>query len=122
MPFEALKGTPFWRYVLPIMPAGVKIHPKSELTPEHCGKNPGKWRREGWIGFAKWQEHDSEHDGSTVYWPGWYRAEGKPETIGLRTGDYVALDLDVTDKDLVDLALGFASIHLGLAPRRFREN
>jgi len=44
MGFEDYKGTPFAKWVLPVIPPGAVLSPYSILTPGHLGKIPGYWR------------------------------------------------------------------------------
>lgn len=141
-PSDFLKfiGTPFQRFILPIIPAGAKLSPESSLTPDQLGKIPGKWnpRDEAhwWVGFGRWQSHTA-----TAYdlenWDWWQMPSdqmmdnGKlagPHTygaaiaLGMRCGpeSIIAIDIDVTKKEIADWLEARARTILG-EPLAVRE-
>jgi hypothetical protein len=119
MPFADWKGSAFERYLLPIIPAGAKLSRNSKLTPEKIGKVPGKWTSEGWVGFHGWQEYTATA-ADLERWAKWYK--DVPETIGMCLGDYIFIDLDITDEALAARMKMLALFSLGAAPIRCRSN
>ena len=57
MPFKDYKNSPLLSWLVPIIPKGAKLSPKSSLTPERIGKIPGRWTDEGWVGFEGFTKH-----------------------------------------------------------------
>ena len=54
MGFTKFAGTDFEKYVIPIIPVGAKLSPKSTLAQDRLGKIPGKrYGDEGWGRFLE---------------------------------------------------------------------
>ncbi|MDE2096282.1 MAG: hypothetical protein KGL39_03485 [Patescibacteria group bacterium] len=122
MAFSDWKGTAFEPYLLPIIPAGSKInHAISKLSDDKVGKLPGKWvDNNGWVGFPKWQEHRATGK-ELDWWERWY-FDQPCATIGMRTGDYLFVDIDVTDAEVAEKIQAAMLVMLGPAPIRTRPN
>src|SRR5215472_1097834 len=117
------RGTPFVPYLLPIIPATAKIdHDISKLSEDKIGKLPGKWHSpKGWIGFSKWQEYRATEK-DLDKWATWYTHEKVPDTIGMRAGDFIFVDIDVRDHELAQKIAAAFMLEIGLAPMRTRSN
>lgn len=109
-PSDFLKyiGTPFERYILPIIPAGAKLTKTSTLTPKHLGKVPGIWLPDvkRWRGFPGWQRHRACR-ADLERWQGWQEPD-KADTaiaIGLQLGHLIiAANIDTDDAGIADRA------------------
>jgi hypothetical protein len=123
-------GTPFERYILPIIPAGAEIKEDTDdekgstLTAAHLGKIPGKFipAIKKWVGFFAWQRHRT----TTAHlerWQGWQDPDkaGVPIAIGLQTAEFPVVDIDSDDPDIVEAICSLATEHLGWSPARCRE-
>lgn len=112
-PFDrwALGGWTPW--LLPIIPPDGVLSARSSIKPGDAGKIPGQMNRAGhWTGFPKWAsltttKADLARWGS---WPG--------VGVGLRTGQVVAVDIDVTDQTVSAALASLARQKLGAAPAR----
>jgi hypothetical protein len=98
-------GTPFERYVLPIIPAGAPLSADSSLTSEHLGKIPGSWstRQRVWYGYAGWQRLKTTKF-HLEKWQAWQEPD-KCDTaiaLALRLGDLLAIDIDINNPELAD--------------------
>ena len=84
MPFRDYAGTNFVPYLLPIIPYGAPLSPKTkQLTPDKIGKIPGQLLPDGgWVGFPNWQ-HNATTDGLLAAFARWY-ANQPCETIGIK--------------------------------------
>jgi hypothetical protein len=126
MGFADYGPTPFCPYVLPIIPKGAadKLSPHSKLTPDRLGKIPGLRYPEGWRGFGKqlpWQKHISTPKILKTF-AEMYAQDGLVETIGLRLGVLIAVDIDWENPEIAELVMKLAGEDLGVTPIRFRSN
>lgn len=111
MTFESMAEAGF-RQLLPIIPHDAEISSYSKsLTADMLGKIPGRKVSDGWVGLADWV-HLRVRRSDLKQWT----ADGAG--IGLRCEEVVALDLDVTDEDIVKALITQAYISLGFAPMR----
>lgn len=107
------------RQLHPIIPPGVALSAGSAIKPERVGKIPGQRGRDGtWHGFD-WAAHTTTDKDLRR----WAMCNGG---VGLRTGHdgYIAVDIDVTDPLLADVArmaieesLGKTAVRIGRAPK-----
>jgi KaiC/GvpD/RAD55 family RecA-like ATPase len=107
-PCESLHRAGF--EVIPIIPPGASISPKSTIKGDQCGKIPGLKGRQGWHGFD-WRRHQTvlaeaqqwDRDGAGV---------------GIRCGRVIGIDIDVLDRELAIEMRALAIRMLGDAPSR----
>ncbi len=106
----------FTSELLPIVPPGAPISPKSEtLTPKILGKTPGLRRESGWVGLGgKWS---TEFFAKLPDVQAWHNMGA---SVGLQTRKFVAIDVDIDDKKLSREIEKLAYDKLGAAPRRIR--
>lgn len=103
----------------PVIPPGATLSAGSAIKPELLGKIPGIRGQDGrWYGFDWASFRTTEHDASR--WSTWGSG------VGLRAGrdGYFAVDIDVTDPLLADVArlaieesLGKTAVRIGRAPK-----
>lgn len=136
--FKDFVNTPFAKYVLPIIPVGAKLVAGSTLTPDRLGKIPGRRYSDkatgetGWGGFTKsrpWQDEWKLRQNSERSIPGimatldrWYEQDGFKPVIGMRSRELPAIDCDIEDAFIADLAFKIFTKRLGDAPVRRRPN
>lgn len=121
MPFRDYVGTDFVPYLLPIIPYGAPLSPKTkQLTPEKIGKIPGRRLSDGWVGFPHWQTHTSS-DEVLVPYAGWYHDQ-PCETIGTLGNDLIGADSDFDNPAVRDLVIEEYGKMFGVAPIRTRPN
>jgi hypothetical protein len=109
-------GTPFERFILPIIPAGAKLRPDSKLTPDHLGKIPGKFYPgpKEWSGFYKWSANDAKPD-HLRKWHGWQDDDQAATAIALalQCGVFLAVDIDENDEAIADEIQNVVIAYLG---------
>ena len=111
-PFAALADEGFTSELLPILPPGAKLSPRSKVKPNKIGKIPGRLRDDGWVGFLKWSEMQASPS-DIAEWETWEGAG-----LGIQTRRTPAVDIDVMDSGLADLVEKAALRVLGPAPKR----
>jgi predicted P-loop ATPase len=118
--FSAYAAAGFATELLPILPRDAEVSPASpnrENLLKSRGKVPGRYRREGWVGFLQWPEHlASEAD--VARWSNWFDRLGAG--VGLQGRRFPALDIDVEDAAIVALVRQLAESMLGAGPVRSR--
>jgi hypothetical protein len=103
----------FLDHILPIIPPGAKLHKSSKLNADHLGKIPGIRKPDGtWVGRHEWTK-ETIAPRTIRTWDKWVDA-----SIGIRTGEVVGVDIDVTDGALSE-AIGQAALDI-LGPAPFR--
>ncbi len=121
MPFRDYEGTEFVPYLLPIIPYGAPLSPKTkQLTPEKIGKIPGRRLPDGWVGFPNWQ-NDSSTDRVLSAYAGWYKDQ-PCETIGTRANFLLGNDSDFDNNVVRDIVIEEYVKRFGPAPIRTRPN
>jgi hypothetical protein len=121
MPFRDYVGTDFVPYLLPIIPHGAPLSPKTkQLTPEKIGKIPGRRLPDGWVGFPNWQTHHASDAVLTPY-ARWY-ADQPCETIGINSTFFLGADSDFDNPVVRDIVIDEYVKRFGLAPIRTRPN
>lgn len=114
--FSKYIGTPYQPYIRPAIPPGATLAPKSKIDPAKCGKVPGLWIDEAWIGIPGIFQDKMTSAGSLAGWDAW-----PTENVALRTGEvFVGVDLDTEHTALADLICAAAERFLGRAPVRGR--
>jgi hypothetical protein len=120
MPFRDYAGTDFVPYLLPIIPHGAPLSPKSKLTPEQIGKIPGQLYEDGWGGLKNWPSRitrDSHLAGLAAMY------KGQPcETIGINSTFFLGADSDFDNPVVRDIVIDEYVKRFGLAPIRTRPN
>jgi hypothetical protein len=102
--------------LLRIVPPRSKISPATKsLKPDNIGKIPGKKLADGWVGLLGWQMFKATEENLKEW-----RKDGAG--IGLHGRNYPAVDVDIEDKEVVDVIHMLAIDHLGAAPVRYRDN
>lgn len=102
--------------VIPVVPPGARISPMSKLHAAEAGKIPGRLNPYGfWTGLQGWATVPVD----AALWDTW------GASIGLRTKNFPAIDIDVMDEGLADeisriafSVLGSAPTRVGRAPKR----
>lgn len=117
--FQSYRGTPYQRWLLPIIPVGATLSEKSRITPENIGKIPGLRWPSGWSGFADWSKARIDKDRVLVAWDAWYPKDHW--TIGLQSERFPGIDLDVEERWQAELARDVAFTVLGETIVRGRE-
>jgi putative DNA primase/helicase len=118
-------GTPFERYILPIIPAKATLKPREDgkpgIAPENLGKIPGRYLpyTGAWVGFWNWQNHRTKKN-DLERWQGWQTAD-VPIAIGMQTAEFPVVDIDSDDPEIVAAICTLATAHLGWSPVRCRE-
>jgi putative DNA primase/helicase len=111
--FEILAAAGYTKFLLPIIPPGATISEVSNISPNNCGKIPGKYLGDDkWCGFVAWSRHETTGADLKEWrnWPG--------VGVGIKCGLIVGADIDVTDETLA-LAVEKAAVEiLGPAPCR----
>src|SRR5271166_173118 len=121
MPFRDYVDTEFVPYLLPIIPYGVPLSPKTkQLTPEKIGKIPGQRIDDGWVGFPNWQNH-STRPGVLDAYARWY-ADQPCETIGINSKFFLGVDSDFDNPIVRDIVIEEYRKRFGDAPVRTRPN
>src|SRR5271166_4669482 len=121
MPFRDYVGTEFVQYLLPIIPHGAPLSPKTkQLTPEKIGKIPGRRLADGWVGFPDWQNHISE-DAALAPYAGWYHDQ-PCETVGTLAKFLLGSDSDFDNPVVRDIVIDEYVKRFGQAPIRTRPN
>lgn len=111
--FSQFAEAGFQDVVIPIIPAEAILSPSSRVGAVNCGKVPGQYLADDtWVGFAKWTTVKNT-SALIKTWDAW------PEVgVGIRCGDVVGVDIDVTNEPL-SLAIEQLAINiLGPAPCR----
>lgn len=100
--------------IVPVIPPDGKLSPLSKIRPEDRGKTPGRLNQHGlWTGLPHWQTIPADPG----LWDSWPQAN-----VGLRTAQFPALDIDITDPELAARVADLARETLGPAPCRGRPN
>jgi hypothetical protein len=121
MPFRDYVGTEFVPYLLPIIPYGAPLSPKTkQLTPEKIGKIPGRLLSDGWVGFPHWQTHISSNEVLTPYAEFYH--DQPCETIGTRADELLCADSDFDNPVVRDIIIDEYVKRFGQAPIRTRPN
>jgi len=103
----------FQDHVLPIIPPNAELNKLSKLNEDNLGKIPGTRKRDRtWVGRHEWTK-EKITPRKIRTWDKWEDA-----SIGIRTGEVVGVDIDVTDEELSE-AIGQAAINI-LGPAPFR--
>jgi hypothetical protein len=121
MPFRDYVGTEFVPYLLPIIPHGAPLSPKTKaLTPEKIGKIPGRRLPDGWVGFPNWQSNISS-DAVLAPYAKWYHDQ-PCETIGINSKFFPGADSDFDNPVVRDIVIDEYVKRFGSAPIRTRPN
>jgi len=98
--------------VIPVVPPGATFSAFSKMEPSQAGKSPGRRNAQGlWTGLKDWTTVAATPN-AVAEWETW------GANIGLRTRDFPAVDIDVTDAALAEEIQLLAVAHLGDAPTR----
>jgi hypothetical protein len=122
--FHRYAAAGFLPYILPILPVDAAIKPSIKdlkagrgdrpALAEKRGKTPGKFlpHLNKWVGMVDWQvgETTAAQIDEWATWPG--------AGLGLRCGKLIAVDVDVTVKDLARQLHRVLTERLGPAPLR----
>ena len=103
--------------VIPIVPPGARLSPKSGLSESDLGKIPGAYwsRHRAWTGLRDWAGAKFTAL-SAEAWDAW------PEpNVGLRAARFPGIDVDVADEALVAAIVALAFETIGPAPVRHRQ-
>jgi hypothetical protein len=105
--------------LLPIIPPGAALVPKTAIDSGHLGKIPGCYypRTKLWSGLTgNWPSEGllPRHQAQCGKWP--------TQNVGLRAGKFPGLDIDVATEEARDLVEVLSTLHLGKAPARVRGN
>jgi hypothetical protein len=104
LPFRDYAGTDFVPYLLPIIPYGAPLSPKTkQLTPEKIGKIPGQLLPDGWVGFPGWQNNTTT-DRLLGAFANWY-AKWPCETIGTLGNQLLGTDSDFDNPVVRDIVI-----------------
>ena len=121
MPFRDYAGTDFVPYLLPIIPHGAPLSPKTkQLTPEKIGKIPGQLLPDGWVGFPNWQ-HNTTTDRMLSAFAKWY-ANQPCETIGINSMIFLGADSDFDNPVVRDIVIEEVVRRWNSVPIRTRPN
>ena len=121
MSFMDYKGTPFARWLLPIIPRGAQLSENSKIAKENVGKIPGvcyPQRGMVWSGYGGWTSHAVSEKILTIY-DGWYPKD--TWTIGLQSRNFPGLDADVNESWQADVIRDLAFEHFGRTIVRGRD-
>ena len=104
--------------LLPIIPPGAALVPKTAIDSVHLGKIPGRFlpHRKLWAGLqGEWP--------TVGLLPRWQAQCGRwpTENVGLRAEQFPGLDIDVSSEEARDLVENLSNLHLGKAPARVRD-
>ena len=122
MSFKDYKDSPLMPFVLPIIPVGQPLSPKSKLTPERIGKTPGRWTPEGWVGYVEFTRTRASPEMLDVY-DRWFEGAGTEAIVGVLTEEYPFIDNDVEGATWVNEIIDeVVQKHVGVTLTRVREN
>src|SRR5271168_4201546 len=114
--FSKYIGTPYQPYIRAAIPPGATLAPVSKIEPAKCGKVPGIWLPEGWIGLPREFQGLVTKPSNLAAWDKW-----PTESVALRTGEaFVGVDLDTEHATLANAISAAAERILGPAPVRGR--
>jgi P4 family phage/plasmid primase-like protien len=97
--------------LVPVIPPGVRMSPRSKVHPDNRGKIPGLRRSDGWVGMHDWQKYEATPK-DPARWDRW------GANVGMIADAYPGVDIDVDDEQLARVCTKFALEHLGPAPCR----
>lgn len=98
--------------IVPVIPPGAQLSPHSRVSPSQLGKIPGRWTKEGWVGYDLTKREYPNLAQAEAY-------ERLGSNFGLAADRFPGLDIDVDDPDLtVRLVPTFWKL-LGEAPVRY---
>ncbi|CAB4124673.1 DNA primase/polymerase, bifunctional, N-terminal [uncultured Caudovirales phage] len=105
--------------LLPIIPPGAALVPKTAIDSGHLGKIPGRYLpyKKLWSGLpGEWPSVGllPRYQAQCGTWP--------TQNVGLRAGNFPGLDIDVKSEEARDLVEVLSTLHLGKAPARVRDN
>lgn len=110
--FDDYAAAGFRDDLLSILPHGASVHSDSIHLASSRGKVPGRKRKGGWVGFAKWAQYTATNQDMNR-WHCWGAG------IGMQGRRFPALDIDIDDLELADAVHQEAITILGAAPARF---
>jgi P4 family phage/plasmid primase-like protien len=115
--FKKYKNTVFEKNILPAIPPKAVLSKSSSIMPDQLGKIPGKRNDQGeWFGFVGWTNHQTVQS-ELDEWASW------EANVCLRAGnEYVFIDLDIEDSNLVTQLIEHSLHCLGQAPIRGRTD
>lgn len=79
--------------IVPVIPPGASLSPHSRVSPSQVGKIPGRWTKEGWVGFDLTKREYPDLKQAEVY-------ESIGSSFGLAADHFPGLDIDVDDAEL----------------------
>ena len=79
--------------IVPVIPPGATLSPHSRVSPSQVGKIPGRWTKEGWVGFDLTKQEYPDLKQAEVY-------ESIGSNFGLAADHFPGLDIDVDDEEL----------------------
>jgi D5 N terminal like len=120
-PSDFLKfvGTPFERYILPIIPVGAKLKAVSKISQGQLGKIPGRWLPDErvWVGFTDWSRNYVYAGASSLRaYQRWQTECGMPVSVGMNTKVFNVVDIDSDSPEMADFIEGYAVKYLGQSP------
>jgi hypothetical protein len=100
--FTRFIGTPYERFILPIIPAGAKLKPREDgntVDPEKLGRMPGAYlsHLDQWIGLREWSSHRANAT-KLERWQGWHKP-GLLVPIAILTPEFPVADGDINRED-----------------------
>jgi len=121
MAFKDYTNHPLMPYLLPIIPKGALLSPKTKLTDERIGKIPGMWTPEGWVGFKDFTEHVTTPKWLEHY-DNWFKASGHEPIVGMLAEHHIGIDVDCEDQRLNEFVAYQFEFFAGATLIRYREN
>jgi hypothetical protein len=116
--FLKYRGTPFEKYVLPIIPANAQLSETSKIPPAQLGKIPGRMHDDGkWVGFADWQKHYAYFSSLELeLWFGWQLRQGIYIPLAFNSIVLNGFDADTSDPEVAHWFSAKIEAHLGITP------
>lgn len=105
--------------LLPIIPPGAKVNPKSSVDPKAVGKLPGRFitKAQEWWGLGGAWPTMGINDRTVAEAGAW-----PTDNVGLRAEKWPAVDIDTNSAEACEMIEAIANFHLGAAPVRVRDN
>ena len=97
--------------VIPVIPPGAKLSPASKVRPEDRGKVPGRLNGSGCWSSFDWISHQVT-GADLAAW------DQSGASTGVKAGNAVPIDIDITDDGLAGVVEGCAQRAFGSAPCR----
>jgi hypothetical protein len=122
--FEKYIGTPFAKYLLPIIPVTATMSSASKISTDQLGKIPGRMNADRtWIGFRDWPNFYWYSKPTFLeHWQQWQTEGGLVIPVGLNTIEYPAIDIDTDDERIANWFRSVTQRVMGVTPVVRRRN